>query len=288
MVALGKLGGRELNFHSDLDLIFVYEEDGMTAGRPGDPPIANVQFFSDVARRIVRTLAEASGLGHLYTVDARLRPHGSAGPLAVPLAVFRDYYGEQAQVWERLALTRARVLRCRRRFGERVGRAICDVMARPIPVDRLRSEVRAMRRKLESSRGPGDIKRGAGGLADIEFVMQYLQVRHAEVPGVCRANFWETIEALAGVGLIAVDAARDLRSAYEFIWTVENRLRLQRNRVVPDWPTQFDEVARLVAELRRGPADPVAAVADFRAEVARTLATTRGWYENIVGTTNPC
>ncbi len=79
IVALGKLGGRELNYHSDLDLIFVYEEDGMTAGRPGEPPIANVQFFSDVARRVMRTLGEASGPGHLYTIDARLRPHGSPG-----------------------------------------------------------------------------------------------------------------------------------------------------------------------------------------------------------------
>ncbi len=125
------------------------------------------------------------------------------------------------------------------------------------------------------------MKRGAGGLADIEFLLQYLQIRHAEVPGVCQTNSWEAIDALYDAGLLE-PTRHDLRSAYELIRTVENRLRIQRNRAVLDWPTQSDELARLVGGMRRDPATRPSC-RSFRAEVARTLATTRRWFETIVG-----
>ena len=282
IVALGKLGGRELNYHGDLDLIFVFDEDGSTAGRPGQPPIPNVQFYADVARGLIRTLESASGSGPIYNVDARLRPHGNSGPMALPLAAFRDYYGDRARHWERLALTRARVLRGRGGFAGRLTRAIREALARPSDPSALAAEVRAMRRRLEASRGPADLKRGPGGLADVEFVLQYLQLRHADVPGVIQPNLWDALDALHAAGLLAAEAHRDLRAAYDFIRTVEGRLRLQRNRAVLDWPTRPDEVARLVGGMAPPADDPAAAVADFRAAVARTLATTRRWFDAIV------
>ncbi len=282
IIALGKLGGRELNYHGDLDLIFVYDEDGCTSGRNPEPPIPNVQFYSEVARRVIRKLNEASASGVLYAVDARLRPHGSSGTMAIPLPAFEDYYGNHAQVWERMALTRARVLRGRGGFPRRVAKAIRAVLANPVEPMTLEREVRAMRRKLESSRGPADLKRGAGGLADIEFLLQYLQLRHADVPGVAQPNLWDALDACKAAGLLEDQAYLDLRGAYDFIRTVEGRLRIQRNRAVLDWPTQFDEVARLVGGMNREAVDPVETVAAFRSEVAQTLATTRRWFDAIV------
>jgi len=282
IVALGKLGGRELNYYSDLDLIFLFEEDGTTAGRPGEPPISNVQFFSDVARRVIRTLGETSGLGFLYTVDNRLRPFGSAGNSVLPLAAFRQYYGERAEVWERLALTRARVLRCRPRFQRQVAATIDQIRTRPVDPALLGREVRGMRSKLERSRGPADLKRAPGGLADIEFLVQYLQLRYAHVAGVSQPNIWEAIDALRAAGLLGPEAAHDLRAAYELIRTVENRLRIQRNRAVLDWPTRSDELAHLVGAMRDLSDDPAEAITRFLDQVAATRTTTRRWFDAIV------
>ena len=282
IVALGKLGGRELGYHSDLDLFFVYEEDGRTAGRPGEPPMDNSRFFADVARRVIRMLTEGSGTGPLYAVDARLRPNGASGAIAVSLGAFDRYYGEQAQVWECLALTRARVLRCRSRFHGRLARTIQSILARPLPAASLGQAVRSMRGKLEASRGPGDLKRGTGGLVDIEFLIQYLQRRHAEDTSLHQPNVWDALAALRRAGHLEGSAADELRDAYEFIRTVENRLRLQRNRAVPDWPSLFEEVARLVSGMNAGGEDLIEVVAGFRSRVVSTLQTTRRWFDAIV------
>ena len=282
IVALGKLGGRELNYHGDLDLIFVFDEDGFTSGRHGESGIPNVQFYSDVVRRTIRTLSEASGLGPIYAVDSRLRPHGSAGQIALPMMAFREYYGDQARQWERLALTRARVLRGRGGFPARLAATIRAILAEPSDPVALALEVRSMRRKLEASRGISDLKRGVGGLADVEFLLQYLQLRHAGRPEVIQPNLWDALDACRSAGLLAGEAYSDLRRAYDFIRTVEGRLRLLRNRAVLDWPILFDEVACLVQGMSELPVDLVDAVASFRAAVASTRSTTRHWFETIV------
>ena len=282
IVALGRLGGRELTYHSDLDLIFLYDDDGQTSGRWDQPPISTAQFFADLTRQMLRTLHEGAGSGPIYTVDARLRPHGSSGLLALPLGVVRDYYLTQAQVWERLALTRARVLLGRAPFADRVRATIHEVLATPIDPSTLRDSVRTMRRKLEASRGPADIKRGVGGLADVEFLVQALQLRHAGRPGLIQPNIWDTLAALRGADLLGAEAFLELRYAYEFTRAVENRLRLQSNRAVLDWPTLFDDVARLVGGMSREPIEPVEAVATFRAEVDQTRRICRQYYEAIL------
>ncbi len=281
ILALGKLGGRELNYHSDLDLIFVYDDDGTTSGGPQRSRVSNAQFYAEMARLILRKLHEGAGSGLIYPVDLRLRPDGSSGSLAVPLAVFHDYYSQRAQVWERLALTRARVIWGRSRFASHVRDQIQAILTRPISPTQLHDSVRIMRRKLEASRSSDDIKRGAGGLADIEFLIEALQLQHAATPGVVQPNLWDALDALHRANLIEPAAHHDLRAAYDFIRTVENRLRLQRNRAVSDWPTLFDDVARLVSGMADEPMEPVEAVARFRDQVARTLATTRRWYETI-------
>ncbi len=280
IVALGKLGGRELNYHSDLDLIFVHEADGMTAG--GAESIPNEQFFADVARRVLRALGEASEAGRLYAVDARLRPHGSSGPLSVPLDALVAYFRGPAQPWERLALTRARVIHARGGFRRRVLASLRSALAVPIDPGALAREVVAMRRRLEESRGPNDLKRGFGGLADIEFLVQYLQLVHADEPDVARPNLWEALDALIAAGHIDPQAGRDLREAYDFVRTVEGRLRIVHNRAVLDRPGCPEELARLARRLGYDPPEPPDAVAAFRADAARHAARTRSLFETYV------
>ena len=281
IVALGKLGGRELNYHSDLDLVFVYDSDGMTSG--GLESIPNEQFFADVARRVLRALDGACETGRLYAVDARLRPHGSSGPIAIPLDALAEYFQDSAQVWERLALTRARVIHSRGGFGRQVEAAIQSALAVPLDPATLAREVVAMRRKLEESRGPHDLKRGFGGLADIEFLVQYLQLRHADRPEVARTNLWEALDALLEAGHLSLEAHHDLREAYDFVRTVEGRLRIVHNRAVVDWPGRPDEMARLARRLNYDPPASPDAVAAFQADAARHARRTRALFEQYVG-----
>ncbi len=285
IIALGKLGGRELNYHSDLDLVFVYDSDGMTSG--GFESVPNEQFFADVARQVLRALGGTSAAGRLYAVDTRLRPHGSSGPLAVPLEALLTYFHGPAQVWERLALTRARVIHSRGGFGQHVEAAIRSALAVPIDPGVLAREVVAMRRRLEDSRGSQDIKRGVGGLADIEFLVQYLQLLHADDPDVARPNLWEALDALLAAGHLAPEDHRDLRDAYDFVRTVEGRLRIVHNRAVVDWPGQPDEMARLARRLNYDPPAPPDAVSAFRLDVARHAARTRALFERYLGIDMP-
>ena len=285
IIALGKLGGRELNYHSDLDVIFVYDEDGATsARRPGFRSITNGEFFTDVARGVLRALGTASAWGPpLYSIDARLRPFGNSGALAVPLDAFLAYFRGPAQSWERLALTRARVIHAQGAFRRPVEAAIRAAMSAPVDLTRLSKEVVSMRRKLEESRGPNDFKRGFGGMADIEFLVQYLQLRHADEPAVARANLWEALDSLHAAGHLDPDAHRDLHEAYDFARTIEGRLRIVHNRAVVDWPGTTEELARLARRLNYDPPDPPDAAAAFRADAARATTRTRALFEQYVG-----
>jgi glutamate-ammonia-ligase adenylyltransferase len=226
IVALGKFGGRELNYHSDLDLVCLYESDGSTKGGTASAT-DNLEFFTELARRVLRTLGGACGAAMLYRVDLRLRPHGTSGPLVMKLDRFRDYYDRQAAPWERLALTRARVCHARGDFGRRVAEAIREALSRPVDPARLAADVLAVRHQLEKSCGPGDVKRGRGGQVDIEFLVQYLQLAHGPAePSLLRPNIWEALEALRRARRIDREMHDELRGAYDLLRTVESRIRI--------------------------------------------------------------
>lgn len=282
VVALGKLGGRELNYHSDLDLIFLLEDDGFTDG--GEVSIPNAQFVSEVVRRLLKALAGGPSGHPIYQVDTRLRPYGTSGPLVVTPDAFRDYYQGPAQTWERLALTRARLIFSTGGFGRDVTGLIREALARPIPRDLLAREVVAMRRKVEDACGRNDLKRGYGGIADIEFLVQYLQLAHAAGnPDVLRPNLWDALGALRRAGLLAPDVHADLRDAYEFWRAVESRLRIIHNRSGADLPENPDELFRVARRLNQGEARVVATADAFRADAARHAARARALFDEIVG-----
>lgn len=281
ILGLGKLGGRELNYHSDLDLVFLYEADGATDG--GEESIANEQFATKVVRRVVKALENPSQGAPLYAVDTRLRPFGASGPLVLTPDAFRAYFQTQAQSWERLALTRARVIYANGGFGLAVGEAIRDALQIPVDPAALAREVVCMRRKLEEAGGPNDLKRGVGGQTDIEFLVRYLQLAHAAAqPDVSRPNLWDALDALKRAGLIAPEAHADLRAAYSFLRTVESRLRLVHNRGGVELPERPDELARLARRLGYKETDPRACAEAFRQEAASHATHTRTLFQQIV------
>jgi glutamate-ammonia-ligase adenylyltransferase len=160
--------------------------------------------------------------------------------------------------------------------------AIREALVVPLDSETLAREVVAMRRKLEESRGPNDLKRGFGGLADIEFLVQFLQLRHADHPEVARTNLWEALDSLLEAGYLAPDAHHDLREAYDFVRTVEGRLRIVHNRAAVDWPGRPDELARLARRLNYDPPAPPDAVLAFQADAARLASRTRALFEEYV------
>jgi glutamate-ammonia-ligase adenylyltransferase len=284
IVGLGKFGGRELNYHSDLDLIFLHEADGKTAGAPAT--ISNDQFVTEVVQRVLRSLGGSSTTGPLYSVDARLRPHGASGPLVLTLDSFREYLERSTLTWERMAFTRARVIFATGGFGAKVSEAIKGMLARPADPVSLAAQVLAMRRKLESSRPPHHLKRGVGGVADIEFIVQYLQLVHAvRQPDLLRPNLWDALEALRRRGIIDSQTHAELRDAYDFLRAIEGRLRLIQNRSVGALPQSPVELERLARRLNYESADRDGSVAAFLADLEAVTRRTRGHFDRIVGST---
>jgi glutamate-ammonia-ligase adenylyltransferase len=282
IIALGKLGGRELNYHSDLDLVFVHEADGRTSG--GAESIGNEQFVTEVVRRVLKALEDSSGSGPLYAVDTRLRPHGAAGPLVVTLDAFLDYFRTAAQPWERLALARARVIHSTGGYGKAVTDAVHELLAMPVNRDVFAREVVAMRRRLEGARSRKELKRGFGGIADIEFLVQFLQIAHAaEHPQILRPNLWDALDALRQASLLSDDAHADLRAAYDFLRTVESRLRIVHNRPVVDLPDDPEELVRLARRLNYETSQTSASADAFRSDFARHAARTRALFRQVLG-----
>lgn len=284
ILGLGKLGGRELGFLGDLDLVCLYEGEGSTDSGAGG--VTNDQFFGDLVRGFLKTLGGTGDRGPLYPVDARLRPHGSSGLLAVPLAAFRAYFEGAARPWERLALTRARVLYATGRFGRVVTDAIHELLTACVSDPAaLAQEVVAMRRKQEeATRTTQDLKRGLGGQADIEFLIQYLQLVHAAShPEILRPNLGHAIEALRRAGLIAASDAETLLAALDFQRRLESRLRALRLRSavdLPDDPAVLEGLARCLGYPAAAD-EPLGAA--LRADVAAHAARTRGLFDRVVG-----
>ena len=270
VLGLGKLGGREISYHSDLDLVLVYEGDGETSG---PEPTTTFHFFTELAQRAIKSLSQPGPLGRLYAVDMRLRPTGKSGNLVTPLAEFRRYFAG-AQLWERQSLTRARVVRGDPAFAVEVADAIREgVLGRPWSPE-LVDEVRSMRDRLESTASPRSLKRGPGGLVDVEFLVQLLQLGHGrEHPDVLRSNVWDALDAIETAGLLTSAEAATLRDGYSFLRRVEARLRIVTDRPLNEVPEDADGREKLARRLGFAAAGPFAdELARVTAEVRRLFA----------------
>ena len=250
LLALGKLGGREMSYQSDLDLVLVYEGDGQTDPSFDARQVDNYQYFTELAQFIIKATSQAGPLGRLYAVDMRLRPTGKSGSLAIPLCEFRRYYVGAAMVWERQSLTRARVVHGDPDFATEVmaavHRAVCGIGWRPEIAD----EIRSMRERLEASATPRSLKRGPGGLMDIEFILQMFQIKYGErLPDIMRTNAWEAIDALRTANLLDETAHRTLFDGYSFLRLAEARLRIVTNRPLNEHPEAAEELEKFARRL---------------------------------------
>ena len=249
LLGLGKLGGREISYHSDLDLLLIYEADGSTVG--GAEATTNAYYFTELAQRAIKTLGTMGPMGKLYSVDMRLRPTGKSGSLVLPLCEFERYFsGGGAQLWERQSLARARIVRGESELADRVTDRVRAALVAEADSPNLVSEVRRMREKLEATATPRNLKRGRGGLADVEFLVQLFQIRHGRAhPQVFRSNVWDALDSLAAAGLLKELDAATLRDGYSFLRHVEARLRIVTDRPLTELPENADDVAKLARRL---------------------------------------
>lgn len=209
VIALGKLGGREMTATSDLDLVFIYTHDpSATVSTGGDKPLPVSSYFGRYAQRFIAALTALTAEGRLYDVDMRLRPSGNQGPVAVSLDRFIAYHRENAWTWEKMALTRARVVAGPDSMRTRTSEAIASLLSLPLDPPRIRADAVSMRQRLEAqfpARSAWDLKFAAGGLVDIEFCIQVLQLCHSDRPSVFDQNTIGAMHKLIKAGLL--DAA---------------------------------------------------------------------------------
>ena len=206
VVAMGKLGAEEMTFESDLDLLLVADVADGRETTAGPAPIEARRFYGRAAQRLIAALRSRSASGRLYEVDMRLRPSGESGPLVTSLEAFREYQAGAAWTWEHMSLTRARVLCGDEATAEAAGREIRQVLTRPRDPAALLRDVAGMRCRIAAEYPPGDpfeLKYARGGLVDLEFTAQYLQLLHAhDRPEVLAGGTAACFEALSGAGLL--------------------------------------------------------------------------------------
>lgn len=261
LLGLGKLGGQELNFSSDVDLMFVYGDEGFVFR---DPPLpnaepragaqANHQFFRRLAEQFSTEVARVCPEGQLYRVDLRLRPEGDAGPLARSLDSYETYYSEWGQTWERLMLIKARPVAGNRQLGAefletiqsfRFPRSLSQGMLEEIASTKTRLETEAVQGDAER-----DVKRGRGGIREIEFIAQSLQLLNAgRQPFLQSPTTLSALAKLTEYELLSAIESSQLAEAYRFWRNVEHRLQMDEYRqthTLPVDPAGLTRIARLM------------------------------------------
>ena len=230
IVALGRLGAREMTASSDLDLIVVYDFDEEHPDSDGKRPLYGGQYFARLTQRLISALTVQTNYGVLYQVDMRLRPSGRAGPLATHIDSFIGYQEREAWTWEHMALTRARVVSASPGFAARVEAAIRDALRKKREAAAIAADVVEMRGRIAKEKGdadPWDLKYAVGGLVDIEFIAQYLQLAHAvAAPEILDTSTARMLEKAARSGVLKPDDAAVLRPAVELFHELTQILRL--------------------------------------------------------------
>ncbi len=280
VIGLGKLGGEELNFSSDIDLMFVYDADGPFES-PADGIHTRHALCVRLAEQVTRMLSEHTDEGYLYRVDLRLRPDGQSGPLAMSRAAYLSYYETRGETWERQMLLKARCAAGAISVGERF---LKDIEPFVFPRSRLRSpleEIAAVKRRIEEKvKDEENIKLGAGGIRDIEFIVQGLQLVHAGERRSLRVRgTLPALERLAEAKLLKPRERSALRSAYGFLRRVEHRLQLLEGRQTHSLPATTEEIHALARRLAyRGERA-------FRTDLQRHQASVRTIYGRTIGIT---
>jgi [glutamine synthetase] adenylyltransferase / [glutamine synthetase]-adenylyl-L-tyrosine phosphorylase len=281
ILALGRLGGREMTASSDLDLIVVYDFDSDHPESVGPRRLYGAQYFSRLTQRLISALTAQTNHGLLYKVDMRLRPSGRSGPLATQIDGFAGYQENEAWTWEHLALTRARVVSASPQFAARVEEVIRSVLCRARDPEMVAGDVLEMRKAIAAEKGDGErwnLKYVAGGLIDIEFIAQYLQLIHAaQTPDILDPSTTQVLDRAWRLGLLKAEDAEVLRRAVRLYHDLTQILRLCL-------PGQFDPKA--AAPGLSGLLTRAADVPDFAtldAFIGETQSKVRASFNRILG-----
>ena len=299
IVGMGKFGARELNVSSDIDLIYVYDNDGETAGNAiGRNRISNHEYFAKAVKRVYATVGDITEHGQVFRVDLMLRPNGSSGPPAVSLGALEEYFLVQGREWERFAWLKSRVVAPTAAVqdgsaGQLRGVVLPFVFRRYLDYsvfDSLRSLHRQIRDHA-SKRSAGrperahDVKLSRGGIREIEFTVQLLQVvRGGQFPELRKRPTLVALERVSGASLMSAETARQLAEAYDFLRRVEHRIQYLDDQQTHILPTRDDDLAWIATTM--GYADSCAflhALDAHREFVAQEFDTLLGNHGNCKG-----
>jgi glutamate-ammonia-ligase adenylyltransferase len=230
ILALGRLGAREMTASSDLDLIVIYDFDHEHPESDGERSLYGAQYYARLTQRLINALTAATNYGVLYQVDMRLRPSGRSGPVATQIDGFISYQEREAWTWEHMALTRARVVSGPADLALRIEKAIRVVLCRERNPEAIAEDVVAMRAAIAKEKGEAniwDLKYAAGALVDIEFIAQYLQLIHAaRTPDILDTSTARVLEKAARLGVLKPEDAEVLRPAVRLFHDLTQILRL--------------------------------------------------------------
>ena len=251
IVAMGKLGGQELNFSSDVDLVFLFGNHGETAGAR---PLSHEEFFLRLGQAVIRCLDAPTAEGRAYRVDMRLRPFGASGPLVTSVAAFEDYLERQGRDWERYAWVKARAV-----SGAGLYAQVFRNCVRPFVYRRyldfgvfeaLREMKMLIEREVERRDLQDNIKLGPGGIREIEFIVQAMQlVRGGSERRLQSPSLLATLPRLSGARLLPSAATAELALAYDFLRRLENRLQMYQDQQTHSLPTETAPRARIAAAM---------------------------------------
>ncbi|WP_340614058.1 bifunctional [glutamate--ammonia ligase]-adenylyl-L-tyrosine phosphorylase/[glutamate--ammonia-ligase] adenylyltransferase [Xenorhabdus thailandensis] len=281
ILGMGKLGGGELNFSSDIDLIFAYPENGVTQG--GRREMDNSQFFTRLGQKLIKALDQKTVDGFVYRVDMRLRPFGDSGPLVFSFPALEDYYQEQGRDWERYALVKARILgndeqvycqELRQMLRPFVFRRYIDFSA----IQSLRNMKGMIEREVRRRGLKDNIKLGAGGIREIEFITQVFQlIRGGREPSLQSRSLLPTLQAIDDLALLPTKQLKQLEESYLFLRRLENLLQSIRDQQTQTLPDNELDRARLSWGMNFANWD------DLMAETERKMSAVRSIFRQLIG-----
>ncbi|MGH7369868.1 MAG: bifunctional [glutamate--ammonia ligase]-adenylyl-L-tyrosine phosphorylase/[glutamate--ammonia-ligase] adenylyltransferase, partial [Candidatus Methylomirabilaceae bacterium] len=293
IIGMGKLGGGELNFSSDIDLLFVYEAEGETAGAPAPSGtiigrVGNHEFFTRLGEDLIKTIGEVTPDGRVFRVDMRLRPDGRAGALVYSLRGYELYYESWGQAWERMALIKARPVAGDRALGKTFLRLVEPFVYRASLDYSAIAEVRAIKDRIDASLEIGEesfrhVKLGYGGIREIEFIVQTFQILYGASDRWLReSNTVRALERLAERGYLTAEEHASLAKAYTFLRMVEHRLQILHHLQTHTLPEDQDELAKLARRLGYSPNRSPDPAADLLHDYRRHIETVRQIYDQLL------
>ncbi|MBM3891123.1 MAG: glutamate-ammonia-ligase adenylyltransferase, partial [Verrucomicrobia bacterium] len=282
ILALGKQGGQELNYSSDIDVMFLYGQEGDVT-RNGRRVLSNAQFFTKLAEAIVTSVAARTPEGDLFRIDLRLRPEGNAGPLVRSLESFEHYYASRGETWERMMLIKARwVAGSAHLVNEFLETVQSFRYPRSLSEDVI-AEIAAIKQRIErevvgDARLTRHVKLGVGGIREIEFIVQTLQLFHAgQMPFLQTPNTTEALHKLGQYERLPEHEVNDLLAAYRFLRMVEHRLQMEAGLQTHTIPTDHAALLRLARSL------DFKTVAAFEKALRQHTSRVRAIYDRLLG-----